>query len=218
MKKVKRMMFGGAAKAVGNAAKSAAAKAPALGVAPSPTNIANQRAMNNLTALKDQGKMAGGMGSGSNLLLEAANQRANQKNLANAAAAAVQENSNPLSSGKFTPSKLPDQAAQRPLLGGQLMDQRAMAAAQNPALGKQPMTQNQIGRMLADRVAGNEQVQRIGTAAKSPAVGQGINKNMIGAALGKKMGMKKGGAVKASSASKRGDGCAIKGKTKGRMV
>jgi len=31
-------------------------------------------------------------------------------------------------------------------------------------------------------------------------------------------GMKKGGVVKASSASKRGDGCAIRGKTKGRMV
>jgi len=31
-------------------------------------------------------------------------------------------------------------------------------------------------------------------------------------------GMKKGGKVKSSSASKRADGCAIKGKTKGRMV
>jgi hypothetical protein len=31
-------------------------------------------------------------------------------------------------------------------------------------------------------------------------------------------GMKKGGKVKVSSASKRADGCAIKGKTKGRMV
>jgi hypothetical protein len=30
--------------------------------------------------------------------------------------------------------------------------------------------------------------------------------------------MKKGGEVKASSASKRADGCAIKGKTKGKMV
>ena len=30
--------------------------------------------------------------------------------------------------------------------------------------------------------------------------------------------MKKGGKVKASSASKRADGCAIKGKTKGKMV
>jgi hypothetical protein len=31
-------------------------------------------------------------------------------------------------------------------------------------------------------------------------------------------GMKKGGRVKASSASKRADGCATKGKTRGRMV
>jgi hypothetical protein len=31
-------------------------------------------------------------------------------------------------------------------------------------------------------------------------------------------GMKKGGKVKSSSASKRADGCAVKGKTKGRMV
>jgi hypothetical protein len=31
-------------------------------------------------------------------------------------------------------------------------------------------------------------------------------------------GMKKGGSVKVSSASKRADGCAIKGKTRGRMV
>jgi hypothetical protein len=31
-------------------------------------------------------------------------------------------------------------------------------------------------------------------------------------------GMKKGGKVKASSASKRADGCAIKGKTRGKMV
>ena len=31
-------------------------------------------------------------------------------------------------------------------------------------------------------------------------------------------GMKKGGKVKVSSASKRADGCAVRGKTKGRMV
>jgi hypothetical protein len=31
------------------------------------------------------------------------------------------------------------------------------------------------------------------------------------------MGMKRGGSVK-SSASSRGDGCAVRGKTKGRMV
>ena len=34
----------------------------------------------------------------------------------------------------------------------------------------------------------------------------------------KAKGMKKGGAVKMSSASKRADGCAQRGKTKGRMV
>ena len=35
---------------------------------------------------------------------------------------------------------------------------------------------------------------------------------------GNRMGMKKGGSVKVSSASKRADGCATKGKTKGRMI
>jgi hypothetical protein len=38
----------------------------------------------------------------------------------------------------------------------------------------------------------------------------------LGMALGKKMGMKEGGKV--SSASKRADGCAVKGKTKGKMI
>jgi hypothetical protein len=71
----------------------------------------------------------------------------------------------------------------------------------------------------------------IGAAAVNAAnkMGMGasaVNKlGSIGQAVGKKLGMKKGGAVKkmasggsVSSASKRGDGCAIKGKTKGRMV
>jgi hypothetical protein len=42
------------------------------------------------------------------------------------------------------------------------------------------------------------------------------NLGALGAGLGKRMGMKKGGKV--SSASKRADGCAVKGKTKGKMV
>lgn len=45
---------------------------------------------------------------------------------------------------------------------------------------------------------------------------QGL-KAMDGKGLGKALGMKKGGMVK-SSASKRADGCAIRGKTKGRIV
>ena len=42
------------------------------------------------------------------------------------------------------------------------------------------------------------------------------NIGALGAGLGKRMGMKKGGKV--SSASKRADGCAVRGKTKGKMV
>ena len=40
----------------------------------------------------------------------------------------------------------------------------------------------------------------------------------VNAARREQMGLKKGGSVKASSASKRADGCAQRGKTKGRMV
>lgn len=42
------------------------------------------------------------------------------------------------------------------------------------------------------------------------------NMGASAAALGKRLGMKKGGKV--SSASKRADGCAVKGKTKGKIV
>jgi hypothetical protein len=40
----------------------------------------------------------------------------------------------------------------------------------------------------------------------------------VNAARREQMGLKKGGSVKASSASKRADGCAQRGKTKGRMI
>jgi len=42
------------------------------------------------------------------------------------------------------------------------------------------------------------------------------NMGALGAGLGKRLGMKKGGKV--SSASKRADGIAVKGKTKGKMI
>lgn len=56
--------------------------------------------------------------------------------------------------------------------------------------------------------------------------GRGLGASLAGqAAMARMGGMKKGGTVKkmakggtVSSASKRGDGCAIKGKTKGRFV
>ena len=76
------------------------------------------------------------------------------------------------------------------------------------------------------------QATGIGAAAANAANAANQNKPSIARALGrfgaaaaKGLGMKKGGAVKkmasggkVSSASKRGDGCAIKGKTKGKMV
>jgi hypothetical protein len=49
----------------------------------------------------------------------------------------------------------------------------------------------------------------------NPKMSSGLG--MFGAKLAGRMGMKKGGSV-SSSASKRGDGCAIRGKTKGKMV
>jgi hypothetical protein len=55
--------------------------------------------------------------------------------------------------------------------------------------------------------------------------GRGLGASLAGMGALRASGMKKGGTVKkmakggsTSSASKRGDGCAIKGKTKGRFV
>jgi hypothetical protein len=55
----------------------------------------------------------------------------------------------------------------------------------------------------------------LGSAAQNNPRMMG-NLGALGAGLGKRMGMKEGGSV--SSASKRADGCAVKGKTKGKMV
>ena len=55
--------------------------------------------------------------------------------------------------------------------------------------------------------------------ARGGGGGGGMNPTDIEKVPGKRpMKMKKGGTVKASSASKRADGCAQRGKTKGRMV
>ena len=55
-----------------------------------------------------------------------------------------------------------------------------------------------------------------GSGASSEAGPQGDIARRIAEASGLKSGMKKGGKV--SSASKRADGCAIKGKTRGTMI
>ena len=61
-------------------------------------------------------------------------------------------------------------------------------------------------------------MQGIGNAVRGAVRNAVVNQAAakVGAALGKRLGMKKGGKV--SSASKRADGCAVKGKTKGKIV
>ena len=57
------------------------------------------------------------------------------------------------------------------------------------------------------------------SSPRGSAGGGGMNPTDIEKVPGKRpMKMKKGGAVKASSASKRADGCAVRGKTKCKMV
>lgn len=62
----------------------------------------------------------------------------------------------------------------------------------------------------------------MGTAEQNKAASERMKKedeknpNTVQAKVNKVVGYKKGGSV--SSASKRADGCAIRGKTKGRMV
>jgi hypothetical protein len=59
-------------------------------------------------------------------------------------------------------------------------------------------------------------------SANKPNEGLGVYRRLTAADIEEenkaKMGMKKGGKVKVSSASKRADGCAQRGKTRGKMV
>jgi len=73
----------------------------------------------------------------------------------------------------------------------------------------------------AQRAAAQTKPTGLGAAMSGSKTGLGTAMGMnklagAGAALGKKLGMKSGGSV--SSASKRADGIATKGKTKGKMV
>lgn len=85
---------------------------------------------------------------------------------------------------------------------------------------------NEPGRLpIGAGLGGGQDVSRP-MGLMTPPRGRGMGAGMAGqAAMARMGGMKKGGTVKkmakggsASSASKRGDGCAIKGKTKGRII
>lgn len=72
---------------------------------------------------------------------------------------------------------------------------------------------------IARIMRGEERVDPHEQARRMMGFGSGMKKG--GAVKAKKKsgyGMKSGGSVKSSGASKRGDGCAVRGKTKGRMV
>jgi len=149
MKKVKKMMFGGVSKALGNAAKKVAAKAPA----PAPTPVRS---------------------GFSSIRAGEARSMANRN----------QPAPTPVNKNQASMSQL--RAGANAIRGLQQGSQQSPTsiAQQNPLAGKNI-----------------KNIRSMGTALGF---------------LGKKPGMKAGGKV--SSASSRGDGCAVKGKTKGKMV
>jgi hypothetical protein len=76
-------------------------------------------------------------------------------------------------------------------------------------------------QQMAQRAAAQTKPTGLGSAMSGPKTGLGTAMGMnklagAGVALGKKLGMKSGGSV--GSASKRADGIATKGKTKGKMI
>ena len=108
--------------------------------------------------------------------------------------------------------------------------QQGMAAMAATGISRKPPTQaNPFGMGMSQNTAAMNKISQakaqtrpagLGSAMSGPKTGLGTATNMktmagMGAALGKKLGMKSGGAV--GSASKRADGIASKGKTKGRV-
>ena len=79
----------------------------------------------------------------------------------------------------------------------------------NPAQNPDPFAIT-YGQQNPNVMEGNTENVNVGTSQEAS--------NYMYRRGGKVNSYKSGGAVKASSASKRGDGCAIRGKTKGRMV
>jgi hypothetical protein len=80
---------------------------------------------------------------------------------------------------------------------------------------------NNIGEMIGSRIPGATGGSTLGdmqTMAQGNGETNEERKKRLAKQSGQPTTMKKGGKVKASSASKRADGCAIRGKTKGRMV
>ena len=152
MKKVKRMMFGGVSKALGNAAKKVAAKAPA----PAPTPVRS---------------------GFSSIRAGEARSMANRNQPAPTPVNKNQASMSQLQAGANAIRGLQQGSPQQSSGSGSIFNRRGAPTPTPPS--------------MASKISG--------LGLKRPGIG-----------------MKKGGKV--SSASSRGDGCAVKGKTKGKMV
>ena len=97
-----------------------------------------------------------------------------------------------------------------------------LAANKNGALTKAPSWADSMQTALKNPPRVTPEIQ--GMADMSSAIARGPVPNPLnptGSLNGPRfggMGMKKGGKVKSSSASKRADGCVVRGKTKGKII
>ena len=132
----------------------------------------------------------------------------------------------------IAPAPAPAAPAAQPPSGSRIFGQNRAPAAVTPAAAPQANLSTAIGQLKAgDQFGGqNTMRQMVGLptitpppANANPQLSDAIGRFKMGdkasgmAMMRKIVGLKKGGSVK-SSASKRADGIAQKGKTKGRMV
>lgn len=97
-----------------------------------------------------------------------------------------------------------------------LLGKNTASATASPDGGGAPAPSGFFGSALRDAV-GQIKAQGGFDSSLSGAPKTQVNLNLVDDKFEGK-GLKKGGKVKASSASKRADGCATKGKTKGRII
>jgi hypothetical protein len=105
------------------------------------------------------------------------------------------------------PKTLPGKPSNKMIRSG-MATQKAGLGSVSPTPGSGPANTPDFAKNYLDGIKKN------GPGPQKEAMNSMLGG--MGAALGKKMGMKKGGSV--GSASKRADGIATKGKTKGKMI
>jgi hypothetical protein len=107
----------------------------------------------------------------------------------------------------FTDGKHSQESIMRGIEEGEVAEKGMVGKALNR------LKTNVMGSAVDNELAAEQEAER---ARKNPAGNEAKFRKIMGKKKGGSVGYKSGGSV--SSASKRGDGCAIKGKTRGRMV